>query len=292
MKSLILIFIFLSWSCKEQSPSLVDDSSTTGKADQARPNLVKEQSKTFALKTSKISASENAYKMEGAPKPEVFETCIVKGLKQAPPFSGQSGNDVNLRITYDIPKDDPKTIVLLAELQELGGRKRLFSTGTKTTSKEGLNDIADEACQVLVSRLINKIAVQTATKDELIALISDPKSKSDTLKDAIQNIREQNIEAAAPQLAKLLRNENTSVAVAAAASLSKFQYFQARSDVLALAEKLSREKNPSYLSMIYILADFGGPEIEEYLRVISTSHDISKVREIAKKAIEKAKSKK
>ena len=286
MKSLILIFIFLSFSCKENSTTTTGDDSKDAKA------VFAEDAKTFAIGKLKLSASESVYKMTGAPKPKVLEACIRAKLKESPFFT-DSGNTVNINIAYDVLEEKSKSIVLLAEMTESGGKNRLFSAGNRTQSKgEGFEKMGEEACADLVTRLTNSVKVKTSSNDDLIALLSNPESTAGILKNTIQTIREKNVIAAATKLMPLLKHEDKNVAVAAAASLAKFQHKEARAGALKLAEDLSRDKNPAYLPMIYILADIGGSEINEYLNIVSTSHENPRIQEIAKKAIEKAKQKK
>lgn len=284
MKSLLFIIIFLSLGCKGNKAS-------TTKENVEESTFAAQDAKTFLIGTLKISATQSAYKTPGAPKPRVLQSCIRKKLKESTYFTEDTGKKVNIYITYDLLKEKSQSVVLLAEIEE--GGKRIISAGTRIQSQgEGFQKLGEKACEDLVIRLTNQVEVATSSDAELKALLSDSDSSAAILKNVVQNIREKNITSASPQLAALLDHEDRAVAVAAAAGLAKFQYTQARSGLLTLAEKLSRDKNPTYLPMIYILADIGGAEINEYLKIVSTSHELPRVREVAKKAIEKAKEKK
>jgi len=285
VKSLSFILIFFCFlGCEEKT--------ATTTQTKARKINSETGSKGFALGTYKLSASENAHRNEIAPKPKRLETCIKKALLTSPLFSAEGGSLVNLRLTYDVLQEASTTsIVLLAEME--GGQLEPFSTGLKSDlDAQNSEEKGKQACANIASKLTNNLSVSVASEKELIAIISDQKSDSKVRKRAIQKIREKDVKSAAPALSLLLKSEDVKIAVAAAATLAKFGYVEARPAMLALGEKLSREKNTSFIPMLYILADAGGPEISEYLSTVASSHAVPKVREIAKKALKNASRKK
>lgn len=255
----------------------------------------------YRISKIKIAASTNVFQTPDAPNPKKLERCIKNKLYQKQYFSKDSKTPATVNIAYDILKEHGKeSVVLLAEVQAGVENKLRFEAGTRiwvtakkdagpTSKKPTLKEVGGEACIDLVNRLVDKIAVDISTDKELVIILQDTNSSGALIKNTIHKIRERNYKNAAPEMMELMDHQERHIGIAAAATLAKFKYKKAAIKALDFAEDLAREKNYSYIPMLYILADFGGPEITEYIKTVAAEDDNPKVRGAAKKLYEKLK---
>lgn len=147
----------------------------------------------------------------------------------------------------------------------------------------GIASIADQ--------ISAQATIVVAGADELAAILSDDDATDTRYLMAIQEIRERRLEDAIPDVRPFLAPERSSkLRTAAAATLVQLGDEESRSDIIKVAEDLSRDKDPQYVPMLHILADLGGPEVVTYLQTVADAHGAPAVRQVAAEALRELRS--
>lgn len=286
VKTLPLIALLI-FSCEKTEPK-------TEQAEPA-PKQEKETAKTgkFAIGEIKIAASQSVFKTEGLLDDKAVLKCITDTISKSDGFA-ESGRKVSGTVTYDIQsKDQAWALAMFGVIAEKGEDGASVEAGTQLRSNDVLVEgkTKGEASRILCERFAKKVAMQfeisVADDQKLTAVLADAEVDPDVKVKAIHEIREKQLKDAAPVLVSMLENENVEIAVAAAAALAVFDHEPARAKALALAERLSRDKNPQYIPMLHILADLGGDPNRAYLETVSKDHAAEGIRVIAGEALKK-----
>ena len=122
-----------------------------------------------------------------------------------------------------------------------------------------------------------------------LAILQDADAGPEARLRAIQELRELRATEAVPAIRPFLEHERSPMRVTAASALVALDDRPSRPQILKLAEDLSRDRDPQYIPILFIVADMGGPEAREYLRTVAEAHPAPAVRQVAADALKEVK---
>lgn len=271
----------------EEAPAKVAED-TTPEADEIAPTEGK-----FSVDALKVTASQTTYQAADAPKPEEVKERLVNALYRSEVFEEGGPRELTGTLMYDVRKEgDVWDVTLFGGLNSPNVR---FEAGTELKSSDEswqgkpLREIVEAATDSVAEKILTQASVSGADVEGLIAVLEDPEAKDEARLSAIQEIREREAKVAIPAVrAQLSPERRSELRTAAAATLIQLGDMESGPRIIAVAEDLSRERDPQYVPMLHILADLGGPEAVTYLEAVAEGHSAPAVREVAKEALSQA----
>lgn len=297
---LLVASLAASLAACEKDVGSVSDQATTAEDEAAEADESSAASDVgYSVGRLKIIAAANVYNNPEASKPDELEKMLAAALEKTASFD-DSAPELGGTITYDArtsPNIDGGTnrdVVLFGDLRRKGD-----DITTKYTAEVLVRDDVSESdgsyaslTKEAVTQFAEKIDAQMriigAGKEALIAVLESESESEKARIIAIQEIREREITGTEEILRGILDGDNDTLKVPASAALVRLGDDASRAKILELAQNFSRDRNPNFLAMIYILGDMGGEEVITYLDTVAKAHSSTAVRQVAREAVDKA----
>ncbi len=253
----------------------------------------------FSIGKIKIVAAANIYSNPDATKPDELQKLIETKLKEQASYDEDAG-PLSGSLTYDARTSTApggkksRDVVLFGDLRRKGDDDPTakytaeIMVRSQPGSDETYADLTADAVQQFAERVDAQIRIRGASAEALTNILESDTESQKAKVSAIQQIRERQIEGTEPVLRKLLDGDDGSIKVAASAALVRLGDSESRPKILEIAQNFSRDKDPNFLPMLYILGDMGGQEVVTYLTTVSEAHSSPAVRQVAKEAVDKA----
>lgn len=288
----ILLVVVAIFACEERPAE--DGGSSTPDAPAAAESAGPVEGK-FSLTELKVRPTADAMKADGAPDPETVRSEFEAALYASDSFDRGGTREMEGSLMFDVrPLEDGWDIMLFGGV---GAPDAKFeaSASYRTTDPRHAGKSIEELVSMGIASIADQISAQAtivvAGADELAAILSDDDATDTRYLMAIQEIRERRLEDAIPDVRPFLAPERSSkLRTAAAATLVQLGDEESRSDIIKVAEDLSRDKDPQYVPMLHILADLGGPEVVTYLQTVADAHGAPAVRQVAAEALRELRS--
>ncbi len=245
--------------------------------------------------TLKISASQDVYTSEGAPKPEEVEAALKAALYKTEAFEEGGPRALKGLVNYDIkslPNDGGHDIVLLGSLNSPGAN---FDAGVNVQATDeawkgkSLREMVDGAVAQFAGRIGAQARVIGGDDANLRTILESSTETEDLRLMAIQEIRERRLKQHLDVVRGYLDPaQPPTLRLAASAALVSMDDKASASEILTVAEDFSRDRNPQFVPMLHILSDLGGTEIITYLEAVAEAHSAPAVRTVAQEALDKA----
>lgn len=242
----------------------------------------------------KISPSQEVYTMEGAPKPADVEQHLADAIHATPAFAPDGPRKIEGVVAYDIkmlPGDAGYDIVLLGGLNSPSAK---FEAGVNVQSTDEkwrgkpLADMVYGAADEFASRIGAQARVIGTDDAGLLAILQAGDESDSAHLLAIQEVRERRLEGHLDAVRPYLAAERSpGLRLAACATLVSLGDQKSRSEILAVAEDFSRDRNPQFVPMLHILGDLGGEEVTTYLQAVADGHAAPAVRAVAQEVLNK-----
>lgn len=277
-----------AFGCEEKPAPPEENEAATPDSEPLAPTEGK-----FSIAKLSVRPSQDTFSIEGAPKPEEVQAVIEKKLYGTSSFEKGGPRALDGSIVYDLhPITDGYEVMLYGGLSSANAKFEA-GAGYKTTDEqwkdEPVADMVLAAADDLASKLAAQAEVMGSDVGGLIAVLDAESSKDEARLIAIQELRERKATESLPALRKHLDAKfRSELRTAAAATLVQLGDTESRSDIIKVAEDLSRERDPQYVPMLHILADMGGEEVVTYLEAVAEGHGAPAVREVAKEALKEA----
>lgn len=280
-----------SFACDKKVPD--EGSGTASRVEATEKAAVAPVGGKFSLEALRVTASQTTYTAEGAPKPDEVKERLQQALYASDAFDEGGDRELVGTLMYDVRNEDGVWDVTL--FGGLTSPNAEFEAGSQLRSDDEafankpLRDLVEEATDRVAKKLIAQAAVLTAGVDELVAILESPDAADEARLKAIQEIREREAKEAIPAVRSQLTAEHRSeLRTAAAATLVQLGDTESSSEIIKVAEDLSRDRDPQYVPMLHVLADLGGTEAVTYLEAVAQGHSAPAVREVAAEALKTA----
>lgn len=282
--------LLLLGGCDKPADSPSEEQSQT---QQDAPNTPRVEGK-FSV-TLKVSGTAEVYQREGAPKPEEVEKRLVDALYATDPFAADGARALEGTVTYDVkslPDEGGTEVVMFGALNSPDAN---FNAGVNNQSTDEqwknlpLAEMVHGAIDQFTSQIITQARVVGGDAATLLAILENEEEPEPARLMAIQEMRERKLVQDIPALRKYLQSGTPEkLRLAAAAALVSLGDTESRTEILEVAEELSRERDPRYVPMLHILGDLGGDEVITYLEAVAEGHAAPAVRDVAAEALNKA----
>lgn len=291
---LLLLAFLVAGGCDKSNSDGTEPSQT-----QQAPNDEKgsEEAPTgkFSLKL-KVSGTAETYQIEGALKPEEMQSALEAALYAQEAFEKGGPRELTGTVTYDVKTlpdgEAGHEVVLFGALNSPSAN---FSAGVQhqstdeTWAGQPLGAMIEGAAEKFATQIGAQARVVGGDDDALFAILQNTEEPEPARLMAIQEIRERGLTQHIEELRKYLDAEQPEqLRLAAAAALVSLGDKESRTEIIKLAEDMSRDRNPKYVPMLHILGDLGGEEVTTYLETVAEAHSAPAVRTVAEEALKKA----
>lgn len=289
-------------ACEKDAASGDSDTSKAAQTDEAAEAESNEASAEagFSVGKIRIIPASNVYSNPDAIKPEELQEMLEEALEStasydsgAPALGGTLTYDA--RTSKNIDGVESRDVVLFGDMRREGDdpttkytAEILLRSDTSEDGGDSYTELTEDAVEQFAQRIDGQLRIKGANVETLVAVLKSTDESDKAKVAAIHEIREREVTGTEPELRTILSGDDDSLKVAAAAALVKLGDTESHADILELAQTYSRDKNPNFLSMLYILGDMGGDEVITYLDTVAEAHPSAAVRQIARESVEKA----
>jgi len=301
--AILLSALFLCAACDHPTKTAQSktSSATTGSTHGAAHTDAPVAKGKFAIDKLQINASQRVYKTKGLPSPDDVRDEVHDKLMASPAFDPGGTRKLSGAVTYDVrkfndpkagPVDDVAIIVALAEKGDgEGPHARLQGTANvRATDLKSKNPptktVVDRAVTDAVDAVITHAHISAASDAELVEIIKNEKESERTHLVAIQEARERQPDGGAAAIRPYLKSDDASLQVAASAALVKYGDKDSYSDIIKLAETMSRNKNRRLVPLIHVIGEMDSPEGQTYLEALAEGHSAPMIRKIAREVLQ------